>query len=267
MSLVPSDPAAGQVEGEAQSSVCIREHCFHAFDTLYCALTHSKPIPPKFPDEKYPLFVTWNTRSSRRSPRLRGCIGTFEAQPLHEGLAEYALISAFRDHRFRKIEEKELPSLECGYASFPHLSHAHYMQGTNDHRSSRISLLTHFEDASSYLDWTIGVHGISISFPHPSLIPASTPSTEPPSPFSSSPSLPRYTSKRSFSATYLPEVMPEQGWDKIEAIDSAIHKAGWDGRITEDLRRNIKLRRYQSSKCIVGWDEYVEWRHEEGDKI
>jgi len=244
MSLVPSDPAAGQVEGEVQSSVCTREHCFYAFDTLYCALTHSKPMPPKFPDEKYPLFVTWNTRSSRRSPRLRGCIGTFEAQPLHEGLAEYALISAFRDHRFRKIEEKELPSLECG-----------------------ISLLTDFEDASSYLDWTIGVHAITISFPHPSLIPASTPSTEPPSPFSSAPSLPRYTSKRSFSATYLPEVMPEQGWDKIEAIDSAIHKAGWDGRITEDLRRTIKLRRYQSSKCVVGWDEYVEWRHEEGGKI
>lgn len=64
-----------------------------------------------------PLFVTWNTRSSRpgRSPRLRGCIGCFEALPLHEGLAEYAIISAFRDSRFRKIEEWELNSLECGY--------------------------------------------------------------------------------------------------------------------------------------------------------
>ncbi|EPQ59644.1 hypothetical protein GLOTRDRAFT_136468 [Gloeophyllum trabeum ATCC 11539] len=243
MSLLPSDPAAGQVE-EAASSVCTPEHCYHAFDALYCALTGSDPIPTKFADEKYPLFVTWNTRSSRRHPRLRGCIGTFEAQPLSEGLAEYALISAFRDHRFRKIEEKELSSLEC-----------------------KISLLTDFEDASSYLDWTIGVHGISISFPHPSLIPSSTPSTEPGSPFSSTPSLPRFTSKQSFSATYLPEVMPEQGWDKIEAIDSAIHKAGWTGRITEDLRRSIRLRRYQSSKCTVGWDDYVEWRQRNGGDI
>ncbi|TFK56172.1 alport syndrome [Heliocybe sulcata] len=244
MSLVPPDPAVGQMVGEDKPSVCTREHCFYAFDALYCALTSSEPISPNFPDEKYPLFVTWNTRSSRRAPRLRGCIGTFEAQPLHEGVAEYALISAFKDHRFRRIEEKELPTLECG-----------------------ISLLTDFEDASSYLDWTIGVHGISISFPHPSLIPASTPSTEPSSPFSSSPSLPRYSSKQSFSATYLPDVMPQQGWDRIEAVDSAIHKAGWDGRITEDLRRSIKLRRYQSSKCTVGWDEYVTWRLEQGSKI
>lgn len=63
-----------------------------------------------------PLFVTWNTRSSRpgRAPRLRGCIGTFEAQPIRESLAEYALISAFRDHRFRKIQRSELETLECG---------------------------------------------------------------------------------------------------------------------------------------------------------
>lgn len=37
--------------------------------------------------------------------------------PLREGLAEYALISAFRDSRFRKIEEWELETLECGYES------------------------------------------------------------------------------------------------------------------------------------------------------
>lgn len=69
--------------------------------------------------EQSPLFVTWNTRSSRhgRAPRLRGCIGNFDPLPLHKGLAEYALISAFRDTRFNKIEEWELESLECGYVS------------------------------------------------------------------------------------------------------------------------------------------------------
>jgi AMMECR1 domain-containing protein len=77
-----------------------------------------------------PLFVTWNTRThARRSSgggdgggagaggwntRLRGCIGTFDAQPLRAGLGEYALLSAFRDHRFRRVELRELPSLECG---------------------------------------------------------------------------------------------------------------------------------------------------------
>jgi len=171
---------------------------------------------------------------------LRGCIGNFEAMPLHDGLAEYALISAFKDSRFRKIDKSELERLECA-----------------------ISLLTNFEDAASYLDWTVGVHGIYIKFPHPSLNTAS--SSETSSPDSSSGNLlanllPRLTSKQTFSATYLPDVIPEQGWDKVEAIDSAIYKAGWRGRITEDIRKSVRLERYQSSKCRVTWDDYFLWR-------
>ena len=62
-----------------------------------------------------PLFVTWNVRPSRpgKSHRLRGCIGSFEPHALHEGIAEYALISAFKDYRFNKITRGELDSLEC----------------------------------------------------------------------------------------------------------------------------------------------------------
>ncbi|KAI0052605.1 hypothetical protein FA95DRAFT_1242039 [Auriscalpium vulgare] len=243
MALVPPDPAAGPL-AQSEQPLCKPEHCFHAFDALYCALTGADPIPPQFPDDKFPLFVTWNTRSSRpgRAPRLRGCIGNFEAQPLRSGLAEYALISAFRDHRFRKIEERELSSLEC-----------------------IVSLLTDFEDASSYLDWTIGVHGISITFPHPSTL-LSAPSSDAPSPLSSAASLltSKFSSKSTFSATYLPQVAPEQGWDKVETIDSAIEKAGWGGRVSEDLRRSVKVRRYQSQTSLVGWDEYVEWRRGRG---
>ncbi|OSD04322.1 alport syndrome [Trametes coccinea BRFM310] len=214
--LAPEPPKPA---GEEVEQVCRPEHCYHSFDALFCALTHKKPIPPKFPDGKYPLFVTWNTRSSRpgRPHKLRGCIGTFEPQPLQDGLAEYALISAFRDHRFRKIEEWELENLECS-----------------------VSLLTDFEDVGSYLDWEVGVHGIYITFPHPSLIP------------------------HTFSATFLPHVAEEQGWDKIETIDSAIRKAGWSGRISEDLRRALKVRRYQSRSCAVSWEDYAQWRTDNG---
>lgn len=127
-----------------------------------------------------------------------------------------------------------------------------------------ISLLTDFEDAESYLDWTIGVHGIYISFPHPT----SASSSEAPSPLSSSTRLSTLNSfRRTYTATYLPQIAPEQGWDKIETIDSAIRKAGWNGRITEDIRRSIKLRRYQSRKCTVGWEEYVQWRKDNGGKM
>lgn len=239
-----SEEISTSVVEALKDQVCTAEHCYHAFDALYCSLTGANPIAPKFPDDKYPLFVTWNTRSSRLGgqPRLRGCIGCFEPLNLHEGLAEYALISALRDTRFRRIEERELPKLECV-----------------------ISLLTDFEDASSYLDWTIGVHGIYISFPHPSTLPLPSPSSGTPSPLSSSTSLPTARfhfgkPKRILTATYLPEVAHEQGWSKVEAVDSAIRKAGWDGPISEDLRRRILLRRYQSRKFTVGWEEYLAWR-------
>ncbi|KAH8830574.1 alport syndrome [Flagelloscypha sp. PMI_526] len=222
-------------------SDCRPVHCFHAFDALYTALSGADPVPPTFPNEKCPLFVTWNTKPSRpgRAPRLRGCIGSFDALTLHDGLAEFALVSAFRDHRFRKIQLTELPHLQCV-----------------------VSLLTDFEDASSYLDWDVGTHGIQISFNHPALLPQSESST--PSPFSSSSFLPRFTSSRQrFSACYLPDVIPEQGWTKIEAIDSAIAKAGWNGTISEDLRRSVKLRRYQSKLCSVDWEDYVDWRKQQ----
>lgn len=42
--------------------------------------------------EEYPLFVTWNQHSPRSGQKsLRGCIGTFAAQELENGLKSYAL--------------------------------------------------------------------------------------------------------------------------------------------------------------------------------
>jgi uncharacterized protein (TIGR00296 family) len=89
-----------------------------------------------------PLFVTWNTVSSRNSSRsLRGCIGTFETLPLALGLSSYALTSALEDHRFNPVSLSELPSLEVA-----------------------VTLLTDFETANDAMDWEVGVHGVRISF-------------------------------------------------------------------------------------------------------
>ncbi|EJD01478.1 alport syndrome [Fomitiporia mediterranea MF3/22] len=247
MSLLESPPAAE--EGAVpENKAATPEHCYFAFDTLYCELTGRERVKPTFPDEKYPLFVTWNTRSTRpgRAPRLRGCIGTFDAQPVHEGILDYAIYSAFKDTRFAPIVATELPTLECA-----------------------ISLLTDFEDASSYLDWTVGIHGIYISFTHPALSGVLADSSATPSPTPSAQGMRSSTrfTRRPLTATYLPDVMPEQGWDQLDAIDSAIRKAGWEGRITEDLRRSIKLRRYQSSKCTVSYEEFIAWRTENGGEV
>ncbi|GAP88541.2 putative ammecr1 family protein [Rosellinia necatrix] len=89
-----------------------------------------------------PLFVTWNTVSSSSGhTSLRGCIGTFEAQELDEGLSSYAITSAIHDTRFDPISKRELPSLEAA-----------------------VTLLTDFEDCDDAMDWELGTHGIRISF-------------------------------------------------------------------------------------------------------
>lgn len=62
------------------------------------------------------------------------------------------------------------------------------------------------------------------------------------------------------TATYLPEVSEEQGWTKQEAIDSAIQKAGWNGKVTEDMRKGLRVRRYQSEKMSARYSEWKEAR-------
>ncbi|GME26413.1 putative ammecr1 family protein [Neofusicoccum parvum] len=93
------------------------------------------------PTDACPLFVTWNTVSRSGNKNLRGCIGTFEAQELSDGLRSYALTSAFDDTRFNPIAARELPSLECG-----------------------VTLLTNFQPAADAMAWELGKHGLRISF-------------------------------------------------------------------------------------------------------
>ncbi|KAF8465553.1 AMMECR1 domain-containing protein [Kalaharituber pfeilii] len=96
-------------------------------------------IPPPTKAPERPLFVTWNKETSQH--RLRGCIGTFEPQPLEGGLQTYALTAALEDTRFNPIRLRELPELSCA-----------------------VSILTDFEPAKDAMDWELGVHGLRISF-------------------------------------------------------------------------------------------------------
>jgi AMMECR1 domain-containing protein len=104
------------------------------------------------------------------------------------------------------------------------------------------------------LDWQVGVHGIRIEFHN------------------------ERGSKR--TATYLPEVAPEQGmffehckkaikinstiivylhigWNQTQTIDSLLRKGGFKGNITPDLRSSIKLTRYQSEKVSASYADYA----------
>jgi uncharacterized protein (TIGR00296 family) len=108
----------------------------------------SLPLAPAPAPTSAPLFVTWNTIDSDDDDdaddddvSLRGCIGTFEAQPLADGIPEYALISALHDSRFPPVARAELPTLQAA-----------------------VTLLTDFEPVDDPRDWEVGVHGLRLSF-------------------------------------------------------------------------------------------------------
>ncbi|GAM22659.1 hypothetical protein SAMD00019534_058340 [Acytostelium subglobosum LB1] len=182
----------------------------YCFDTLINHYDATKLNTPTFTNDPYPLFVTWKIDARGNGDYdLRGCIGTFQAQPLIQTLNNYALTSALKDHRFKPIPQKDLPKLKCS-----------------------VSLLVDFEDAKDCWDWEVGVHGIWIEF--------------------------RDASNTKLNATYLPEVMPEQEWTKEEALKSLVRKAGYNGKVDEQLLQRIKLTRYQSSKSAMTYAQYLE---------
>nr|XP_033814261.1 AMMECR1-like protein isoform X3 [Geotrypetes seraphini] len=115
---------------------------------------------------------------------------------------------ALKDSRFPPLTREELPKLFCS-----------------------VSLLTNFEDASDYLDWEVGIHGIRIEFINEKGV------------------------KR--TATYLPEVAKEQDWDQIQTIDSLLRKGGFKAPITNEFRKSIKLTRYRSEKVTISYTEYI----------
>ena len=131
-----------------------------------------------------------------------------------------------------------------------------------------MSLLTGFEDCEDYLDWEVGTHGIYIHLLNPAQAPKGfedgTSSSSGSGSSTPAPQNRRRSGTNVLTATYLPDVIPEQGWTKKEAIDSAIRKAGWSGKITEDLRRGLRVRRYRSEKVERSWGEYVKWKEEKG---
>ena len=170
--------------------------------------------------ESFPLFVTWNTHSRSGHKSLRGCIGTFEALPLASGLTTYALTSAFDDTRFSPIPAALLPSLSCS-----------------------LTLLADFEPCRDVMDWTLGQHGLRISFNH---------------------------RNRRHGATYLPDVAVEQGWTKEETVESLMKKAGWDGgyggshgvarRLLRGSIRGGNTNEPQQSQPPKPWEEVQDFR-------
>ncbi|CAI4214663.1 unnamed protein product [Parascedosporium putredinis] len=182
------------------------------------------PTPPRRPSPPSPGATTPRYASPRssspgtsspRTPATRTTAPSAAASaPLRTRTSRTAspatLTSALHDTRFNPIRASELPTLEVA-----------------------VTLLTDFEDAADTMDWSLGVHGIRISFVYHG---------------------------RRYGATYLPDVAVEQGWTKEETIVSLMRKAGWVGR--KDRWRDVEVDtvRYQGKKESLAYPEYRNWR-------
>ena len=92
-----------------------------------------------------------------------------------------------------------------------------------------VSLLVKFEKVKNPMDWIVGTHGIDIEFDDNNGI--------------------------NYSATFLPEVAEEEGWDQRTTLKYLVKKAGYKGSLDKILS-GIKLKRYQSIKKTISYDEY-----------
>ncbi|KAJ3440765.1 ammecr1 [Anaeramoeba flamelloides] len=180
-----------------------KEMCYYCFDCIIAHFEKRSPFEIDLNEAKAPLFITWKIQKNN-DYTLRGCIGTFSSQPLKKGLNEYAKISALRDYRFSPVQKSDIPKMRC-----------------------YVSLLTNFENAQNYLDWTPGVHGITIQF-------------------------------RGYRGTYLPEVSSDHfNNDKELTIKNLVRKTGFYGNLNQNLKNEINVERYQSSKIDATYEEYL----------
>ena len=99
--------------------------------------------------------------------------------------------------------------------------------------SCTVQLLSRFETAAHLTDWEIGTHGITINFSDNGI---------------------------ARSAVYLPDVMPEQGWNHLQAIDSLVRKSGCTRAVTEELRSGISVTRFVSTKHSTPYARWAQLR-------
>uniref|UniRef100_A0A5B7B2H9 AMMECR1 domain-containing protein n=1 Tax=Davidia involucrata TaxID=16924 RepID=A0A5B7B2H9_DAVIN len=130
------------------------------------------------------------------------------------------LINGFKDYALTSaLRDRRFPPIQA--KELPYLE-------------CTVSILTDYETALHYLDWEIGKHGIIIEFTDPD-----------------------YNTRQ--NATYLPEVAAHEGWTKMETIDSLMRKAGYNGTITESLRKRIHLTRYRSTIFTMHYSDYISY--------
>lgn len=204
-----------------------------AFDALYCKLKNLKSsenislkkwkkvcnFDDLSEDSDSPLFVTWDTIDPK-SANDQDLELEKELRGCIGNFGELPVEDGIKEYSLiASLEDPRFPPVK--------LKELKNLQCT-------VTLLKNFRKGKDKYDWTLGKNGIRISF-HASS-----------------------TSTRRLSATFLPDVASEQGWDKDETLKHLIRKAG--GRLSNWNDYDIELTKYEGEKGSVTYDEYLTLR-------
>ncbi|CDW86830.1 UNKNOWN [Stylonychia lemnae] len=100
------------------------------------------------------------------------------------------------------------------------------------HLTCEVSLLSQFENIDHPYDWEVGQHGIEIEF--------------------------KDHAGKLYKGTYLPHIAKEQEWDQVKTIESLLQKAGYQHKLEDVMDKFVLLRRYQSIKFRVSYEDYMQ---------
>lgn len=204
--------------------------------------SYMDPLPPA---TKCPLFITWDKRRNMSSSSYSYSPSTTPRSVSTNSLSSSSSSNNTNEKNSMREEDYDLRGCIGTLSPRPLKTAIQEYAITSAFRDRRfdpisrhelpflrvgVSLLVNYEECKNCYDWVVGVHGILINFSHGSSY---------------------------YTATYLPEVTLEQGWDQEESINSLVQKAGFRGDINKALINKIKCTRYQSSKMRMSYQEYV----------
>lgn len=242
-----SDPIVDIVQKEPALLQATDAMCRHCFDVLIDRLQgksnatrgwklfsrgnaipdFAKDLPD--PSIECPLFITWDKSRPKRFPN----------NLLLHGKTDHERIFELRGC-IGTLNPKPVLSSIGEYALTSALRDRRFQPMSVQEISQlrvAVSLLVNYEPCNHCLDWEVGTHGILIKFWND-------------------------PTAREYSATYLPEVAQEQGWNQRQAVTALVRKTGYSGSIDQALLDSIQCTRYQSSKKRLTYEEYVQYQHQ-----
>lgn len=212
-------------------------YAFYAFYTLYRALNGADSPAEKasfaevceklYPDQSVDsksstsLFITWKKKARGRSDSGNG----YSLRGCIGTFAKLPVVKGIEKYSLvAALQDRRFPPINAGELS---------------HLKCSCNILQNFETIydgkGDIYDWEVGMHGIELVFKNPQ-------------------------TGVICSSTFLPEVIPEQGWDKKETFLNLIEKAGvysYANEVMEDYEQYfIKVIRYEGKKSAITFREF-----------